>query len=138
MSVICLCNLASTNPPQLARRVADVVLETKFTEPVPPSPAPPAKPAPPEAKPVDLAPYLGTYTSEELGGVVYRFIAGEGSAMVLEGRHKRTLRPLGGDQFDGGRWKVQFSRESAGGPVIGFTIEAGRVRNIRFKRVQPK
>lgn len=138
VSVICLCNLASANPPQLARRVADVVLETRFPEPVPASPNPPAKPAVPEAKRVDLAPYLGTYTSEELGGVVYRFIAGEGSAMVLEGRHKRTLRPLGGDQFDGGRWKVQFSRENAGGPVIGFTIEAGRVRNIRFKRVQPK
>ncbi len=138
VSVICLCNLASANPPQLARRVADVVLEARFPEPVPPSPDPPAKPAVPESKPVDLAPYLGAYTSEELGGVVYRFTPGEGSAMVLEGRHKRTLRPLGGDQFDGGRWKVQFNRESAGGPVIGFTIEAGRVRNIHFKRVQPK
>ena len=139
VSVICLCNLASTNPPQLARRVADVVLEARFTEPVPPEPPkPPAKPVASEAKTIDRTPYLGSFASEELGGVVYRFSPGEGSTLVLEGRHKRTLRPLGGDQFDGGRWKVQFSRESAGGPVIGFTIEAGRVRNIRFNRVQPK
>lgn len=137
LSVICLCNLASTNPSQLARRVADVVLEGRFTAPVPDPPKAPARPpAAPEAKSVDLAPYAGAYVSEELGGVVYRFTV-EGSSLVLGGRQKRTLRPLGGDQFAGDRWKVQFTRDAATGAVSGFSVEAGRVRNIRFVR-QPK
>jgi CubicO group peptidase (beta-lactamase class C family) len=130
VSVICLCNLAATNPTLLARSVADIVLGSKFTEPVPPllslGPKPRAT-ADKDWQPASLEPYAGTYRSEELGGVLYRFVVEKGS-LVLQSRVKRVLQPVSPETFRMGPARIRFEKG-------GFTVEAGRVRNIRFSRV---
>ncbi len=137
-SVICLCNLATANPSRLARQVADIFLEAKLTGPAAGSAAAAgaeAKPKPASAdaaatKPAaDATMFAGRYLSEELGGTVYDLKASGSNLKVAEW----TFRPEGGDSYAMGRIKLQFTRDAAA--VNGFTIEAGRVRNIRFTRV---
>jgi hypothetical protein len=45
----------------------------------------------------------------------------------------RPLLPAGPDQFRVGSLLLHFERD-ANGNVSGFTVQAGRVRNIRFLR----
>jgi len=88
LSIACLCNLAQADPARLARRVADVVLADRFTEPVP------AGAAPPEAvglAPEELARFVGAYQTatgdvwaiaEREGGLVLDRFSGQPSPLV--------------------------------------------------------
>lgn len=77
--------------------------------------------------------YAGTYYSEELGATYTVTVAD--SALSLETRmgDAVTVRPAYGDVFDG-RYLLRFTR-GRGNRVDGFLMSTGRVRNVRFDRV---
>jgi hypothetical protein len=82
----------------------------------------------------DLAAFAGEYYSEEVDAT-YR-IAVSGDRLMLSGRHVPTepLVPVTADTFRAGQMTLHFDRSVGGGAPSSFTVEAGRVRNIRFKR----
>jgi len=81
-----------------------------------------------------LAAFAGRYRSAELDTEL-DLVAGD-STLVLKERRPGTsvLRPVYTDAFRGGIGVMEFSRD-ANGRVTGFIVNAGRVRGLRFDRV---
>lgn len=138
-SVICLCNLATANPTRLAERVADVYL-ADLLEPVEErevrggrrseSEAAEA----PEYSVAEFAAFAGTYYSEELAAN-YRIYLEEGELRLQRGRGGSVpIRPTGTDEFEVEGARVTFERDGDGRPER-FVLDAGRVRGIRFVRI---
>ena len=65
-------------------------------------------------------------------------MAVRGDTLQLTRRPAGTqpLRPVGPDRFAAGGHTLTFQRDAAGS-VTALTVEAGRVRNIRFVRRGP-
>lgn len=80
-----------------------------------------------------LAEYVGDYYSDELQAT-YKII-GEGGKLMLKRKNAPMLplSPTFKDQFAAGPANVSFIR-NAQNRVSGFTVNAGRVTNIRFVR----
>ncbi len=144
-SVACLCNLASTNPTALAHAVADAFL-ADFMTPVEGAVAggrsvagAPASPATEAAPATVLTPeraraYAGRYHSDELG-VDYVVEAAGAELSVRRGRGQVIpLTPTVERAFTLDGDAVVFDPFGGGQPAA-FTIDAGRVRGIRFVRV---
>lgn len=113
-SVICLCNLGSINPGQLAYRVADVYLVEEFA--------------------AHLRQFAGKYYSRELGVTWSLSIDGSDLRLDRAGERQRTLEPLGGDAFRSGTAdEIHFLRD-ASGAVSGFRFDSGRVLGLEFER----
>ena len=95
VSIACLCNLAQADPARLARRVADVVLADRFTEPVP------ADAAPPEAvalAPEALARFAGAYRTAT--GVVWEIVERDGGLALDRFSGEPTpLVPVSADEL---------------------------------------
>ncbi len=87
-----------------------------------------------------LAEYEGVYYSPELG-TLYRFEVAEGSLVAQHRRHGSiAVTPMSRDEFIGDRWffgNVKFTR-GATGHVNGFRVTGGRVRNLRFEKLDWK
>jgi hypothetical protein len=81
--------------------------------------------------------YVGMYASDELE-VKLEVLVRDGKLMI----HRRPddmleLRPSYADDFQaGGLGTIRFTRDS-GGKVTGFSIYAGRVVDVRFRKVAP-
>ncbi|UCC82606.1 MAG: beta-lactamase family protein [Gemmatimonadota bacterium] len=138
-SVICLCNLATASPSRLAERVADVYL-ADLLEPVEEREEAGGRRRESEAAEAleysvdELVAFAGTYHSEELDSD-YRISLEEGELMVQRGRGEPiSLRPTGADEFRVEGARVKFERDDRGRPA-SFVLDAGRVRGIRFVRV---
>jgi CubicO group peptidase (beta-lactamase class C family) len=91
-----------------------------------------------EMAPEELGAYVGTYYSPELD-VVYR-IRMEGDVLYVARPRQpaQALMVLDRDRFGASTWglnTVEFSRDDDG-RVDGFRVSGGRVRNLRFERVQ--
>jgi len=82
-----------------------------------------------------LAAFGGTYRSTELDTDMR--IAASDTALVLTGRRPGSLvmRPIYTDAFRGDAGVLEFSRDATG-RVTGFVINAGRVRALRFDRIE--
>jgi hypothetical protein len=76
----------------------------------------------------------GSYYSEEVDAW-YR-VEPSGATLVLRRGTAGgvPLRPSGDDTFRAGSLTLRFVRDGAG-PATAFTVEAGRVRDIRFTRL---
>lgn len=96
LSVVTLCNLASTNPTALAQQVADLYLAGKLA----PLPAQPAAPASsPAAGALDTARYAGLYWSPATG-FVRRIHAKDGKLFYFRSQESESeLASLGSDRF---------------------------------------
>jgi CubicO group peptidase (beta-lactamase class C family) len=138
-SVLIACNLGSIEPMGLARRVAEVYLGDRLAPVEPPSSGAGGgrggrggeRPAV-SLSDEDLEAFAGSYRSAELD-VTYDLSVADGNLVVrLPDTPEIRLQPLGGDAFRG-RWTFRFERDQAGA-VTGFTVDAGRVTNIRFER----
>ncbi|HWM94578.1 MAG TPA: CocE/NonD family hydrolase, partial [Thermoanaerobaculia bacterium] len=140
LSVIALCNQENANPTRMGMQVAEIYLGDRL-QPEPPAISitgvekPTAEPFSPT--PADLAAYVGSYFSEELDAT-YTLAIEEGRLVSRTGRqnHQAPLEPVSPDAFgkpDGAL--LRFSR--SGKEVTGFSIEAGRARNLGFSRVPP-
>jgi hypothetical protein len=90
----------------------------------------------PAAATIPVADYTGTYASDELD--VRFVVANKGGKLVLERRpaDEIELRPAYADDFQAGEGlgTMRFTR-GASGAVTGFSFYAGRVVDVRFKRV---
>ena len=86
----------------------------------------------------DLEPYTGTFYSPELD-VVYRLRLQDGGLWVERPRHPASeLFALADGRFgssSGSLSTLAFS-EGNDGQIAGFRISSGRVRNLRFERVE--
>jgi len=136
LTVAILCNLASIAPAGLAQRVADLYLSDRMTAPRVASRGPtPERPRPQAAiNTGPLDPFTGRFRSEEVRATYT--LAVEAGKLIL---NRPTERPVelvatGPDEFRAGSLGLHFIRQ--GGQVTAFTVEAGRVRNIRFDRVR--
>jgi hypothetical protein len=136
-SVLTTCNLGNIEPMGLARRVADIYLAdglapaTQDTGPSRPQSGAPGAEASFTAP--ELAAYSGTYYSGELD-VVYE-VSAEGDDLWLSLRNTppRRLRKRQDGSIRAGGWQLKFER-APDGAVNSFTVNAGRVTNIRFGR----
>jgi CubicO group peptidase (beta-lactamase class C family) len=81
--------------------------------------------------------YVGTYASEELD-VRLEIVTRDGKLMINRRPDvSAELRPSYADDFQAqGVGTLRFTRDSAG-KVTGFSIFAGRVVDVRFKKVPP-
>jgi CubicO group peptidase (beta-lactamase class C family) len=85
--------------------------------------------------PLPVNDYVGTYASDELD-VKLTVVARDGRLFVTRRpADEIALRPMYADDFAGaGLGSIRFSR-GANGAVSGFAIFAGRVLDVRFRRV---
>jgi CubicO group peptidase (beta-lactamase class C family) len=136
-SVITLCNMSSIDPAGLADQVTELHLADRLAPPVPPGRAAAAA-ANPAARPdADVTPsprrlqdYAGAYYSHEVDAT-YDIERGDDGLVVRRRLGTQALRPTGPDRFSVGSQVFTFERDAAG-VITGFTVQAGRVRNIRF------
>lgn len=141
LAIAIFSNLGSFDPAGMASRVADVYLEGQF----PPVPEVPVEEASasvetarrlpvfnPDAVPLDD--YTGRYYSSELE-TAYSLAVADGRLTAMHVRHDpMAFVPVGPDQFTLSGSEVRFTR-GADGAVVGMRISSGRVRNLRFDRV---
>jgi len=145
-SVIVLANLGNINPSRLARQGADIYLTDQFKpeiEKTAVAKTPQEKSEVKSDKKIlreklsaeQLRAYAGDFYSEELD-VTYRLFLKEGKLyLALENLHKGFPKspfvPGMKDQFNLGGLQLTFIRDGQE-KVSSFTINAGRVKNIRF------
>ena len=142
-SVALLCNASAIAPTTLARRVADVVLANTLTGPAP-TPAiaggrggGTAEIPPPAAMPAgrSLADYAGTYESGEVDGTF--IVTVDGIELML--RRETDAEPavmqqgFAADEFRARGLVIRFQR-AASKTVTALTVDAGRVRDIKFTK----
>ena len=139
-SVLATCNLGSINPGPLAQQVADVFLGSRMgPRPERPVAANRQRGVTAAGAPAlgagELAAYAGDYHSDEVDATYH--VAAEGTNLVFSARHipLQTLTPTGADTFRArSGLTLHFERPAGAATATSFTIEAGRVRNIRFVR----
>lgn len=133
------CNVSTANPGALARQVAEVVLADRF--PVAATPTSGGRGGGPPGGIVQAPTltnaqkraYVGDYHSEELNAT-YTIALDDDELVVRRWRFPdQRLRPTGDDTFAGPGGTYRFTRD-AGGAVVGFRIDAGRVRRLLFVR----
>ena len=139
-TVICLCNVSSAKPTQLAREVADIYLGNKLQPASEPESGNSGEGENGQAKELSLSEaelkaYAGAYYGEELG-VAYR-LAVEYGKLFLRYRNapEEPLRSTGKDEFRVDSLKLDFERNTSG-EVVAFTVQTDRIRNIRFVRIE--
>ena len=80
-----------------------------------------------------LTAYAGRYVSEEIEPV-YRIVVANSSLVLTRLKSKpQKLRPTLADYFESPRFDLHFQRDGAG-KVTGFVLDAGRIKNFRFRR----
>jgi len=134
-SVIATCNLGPINPMPLAQRVADIYLDDQLAAPETREPGG-RRDAPAASGPftsAELNELAGIYYSGELD-VTYELAAEDGELRLsLRNTPPRLLRKFDDGEARAGAWRLTFEHD-ADGTASGFTINAGRVTNIRFHR----
>lgn len=139
--VVVLCNVSTAEPTRLARRVADVYLGDAMGPPQPASDQPAERDGATEGEfllPLaDLRGFAGRFTSPELQ-VTYVLGVEDGRLVwQIPGRFRSVLLPDQEDRFRGEDFPsavFRFARNS-NGEVSGFLLDAGRVQNLWFERV---
>ena len=135
-SVLATCNLGSINPGPLAEQVAEVYFESKMgpkAQVASRRPRDVSQAAVPALAAAELAAFAGDYYSDEVDATYH--IAVDGGALVLSAHHvpAQRLAPTAPDTFRAaGGLTLHFDRIA--GTPSAFSVEAGRVRNIRFAR----
>ena len=130
LSIATLCNAADAAPGTLANRVAELYLGPQMTAAAPSRAAAGISAQPPPRIQVEnLSDYAGTYWSDELN-VEYRVSAENDGLRIEFADQVREAVPIARDEFRSGSTRYRFVRSN--GRVSGFTVNAGRVTNIRF------
>jgi CubicO group peptidase (beta-lactamase class C family) len=143
-SVLTMCNLGSVDASALADRVTDLYLGDRL-QPV----AAPSQPEAAAARPgtaaarsavatadvpaVRLSDFAGRYYSEELDATYIFAVDDGGLNLARRVTGSQPLRHVENDRFAAGGQFFNFTRDAAG-RITGFTVDAGRVRNVGFWR----
>jgi CubicO group peptidase (beta-lactamase class C family) len=140
-SVIETCNLGAIDPGPIARQIAEIYIGDRMTQP-----AVAAAVRPPRSAPLTssldaraVSRLAGDYYSDELD-VTYHLVQA-GGGLVLRRRNSRDakLQAAGPDTYlaagdaMASQLTLHFDR-TGNAPPQSFTVEAGRVTNIRFRR----
>lgn len=140
LAVIVLANLANVPAFPMSQKVADLYLGDRAGRPDPPQRR---RPNPFVPHPLDaehLREFTGDYSSSELG-TTYTLVERQGRLIATHFRHEEIpLEHGSGDDFRGNRWffgTVHFTR-GLDGRISGLLLSSGRVRNLRFERVNPR
>jgi CubicO group peptidase (beta-lactamase class C family) len=135
-SIAALCNVSNAAATTLTRRVADVVLGDKFTQPVAAATPPGggrgagSSVLPSGSIATALSRFTGRYFSDELQAN-YELVAADGKLLVRRPRGVvDTLTARDSTTFGGGGITLRFTSDSA----ARFALDGGRVRNILFVR----
>jgi CubicO group peptidase (beta-lactamase class C family) len=137
-SIAALCNVSNAPATTLTRRVADVVLADKFTQPVAAATPPGGGRAGGAGAAVAvnasvasaMSRFTGRYYSDELQAT-YEIAAVDGKLIVSRPRGAAdTLIARDSTTFGGGGITLRFGSD----PAAGFALDGGRVRNILFVR----
>ena len=135
-SVITTCNLGSINPMPLSQQVADVYLEDQLALALPSRTNVQRSNSSTASDPFsnhELVAFAGTFYSDELD-VTYELAVENGLLWLrLRNTPPRLLRKLEDGLARAGTWNLTFEHD-VGEIASAFTINAGRVTNIRFKR----
>jgi hypothetical protein len=139
LSVIVLCNLGSINPAPLAERVAGVYLgnimdpptDTAARTPQTPRAEQPAR----QPEPAALDAIAGEFSSDEVQATYRLERTADGVVLHRRLRDPVPLRAAGPDTYRAGSLVLRFEPDGAGG-FGAFTVQAGRVANIRFSRTR--
>ena len=135
-SIAALCNLAIA-PSGLVRQVADVVLGDNLKDrSTPPSSRPAAGEGSSVGSSLDartLSVYAGRYVSDEIDST-FTIVAGPQGLLLQRETDSgpSPLTPAGTDTFRHRSFTIRF--EKTGDRVTSLVVDAGRVRDIRFKR----
>jgi CubicO group peptidase (beta-lactamase class C family) len=136
-SVIETCNLGTIDPGSIAHKVADVYLGDRLTGATVASRAGGARQqstarasAPVSA--ADLRALAGDYYSDELDAMYHVAVDGDHLALRRPLSRSAPLEATEANAFRAGPLVLHFERSGDAAPA--FTVEAGRVRNIRFRR----
>jgi len=131
-SVVCLCNLSTSNPGELTRRVADIVLEGKLG----PAPAQPAA----DDRPVialtaeELTRYEGLYCQR--GTENYRkLVARNGTIETVWGQYGTALRTVGRGLFAGRTTDLFVEAGADGRRRLTETVRGSTVKPVVFEAV---
>lgn len=85
--------------------------------------------------PAQLGAFAGRYRSSELDTEL-RIVASDSSLTIADRRPGSVImRPIYADAFRGPIGVTEFTRD-ASGRITGFVVNAGRVRGLRFDRVE--
>ena len=136
LSVAMQCNAGNANYVELGRRVAEHFLADRMrpVEPTVATPTPATRGRYAVA-PTLLAAFAGLYHDAETGADV-RITPADSAVEFSYGLGRRVrLVPVAEDSLEGGGRAIRIVRDPDGTP-IGLYYHAGRVRNIRFDRVQ--
>jgi hypothetical protein len=85
--------------------------------------------------PARLAEYAGNYHSDEVDATHVWKVEKDQLVLYVNSRRLGTLEPSYKDGFTRGGSVIDVQRD-ARGRITGFTIEAGRVRHLRFTKVR--
>jgi CubicO group peptidase (beta-lactamase class C family) len=141
-TVATMCNHAAVDASAFADRVAELYLGNLLQPVVAQQRQQAATPVAQQTtpQPHDVTPerarlLAGRYYSEELDATYLVDVAGDGLRLTRRLTGTQPLRPAPAlDSFAAGTQTVSFERDPAG-TGVAFTVQAGRVRNIRFVRV---
>ncbi len=137
-SVIILANLDRFNPSRLAHQVADIYLE-EFMEPLPEQStreriadqSPKTESLQPQVSESETRHYIGTYYSAELE-VTYKIFVEDNHLFIRVGYNPMIrMETIQKDTFRVGRSTLNFRRDEKGS-INGFSVDAGRVTDIKF------
>jgi CubicO group peptidase (beta-lactamase class C family) len=141
-SVIEQCNLGTIDPQPLAYAIAEIYLgdrmqpktERPTTAAVPRVAGESSRATPVTLDSAAVAPLVGSYYSEELDAMYRVTWAGGRLLLTVPRSSTMPLAPTGSDAFRAGSLTVRFERTASGAPATALSVDAGRVRNIRFRR----
>jgi CubicO group peptidase (beta-lactamase class C family) len=139
-SVVALCNESDVNTTTLSHQVADIVLGSKFTQPVAARVRPDTggrqavRSQASGATSAPAAALAGRYYSEELDATYDVNASGQTLTVKRPRGEVDTLAVTEPRTFRAGPLTYHFA-PSAGGKAPGFTVDIGRARGMEFKRV---
>jgi CubicO group peptidase (beta-lactamase class C family) len=135
LTVVTLCNNATANTGRLSQLVAEVFTPTGMSAAAPAAGG--APPQPPSRSPVprDLGQALsGVFYSAELDAT-YRIVSGTDAVTVEAGSNAPVALSLtAADRLSAPPFQELVPVRDGAGRITGFTLNAGRVRDIGFTR----
>lgn len=134
VAVYVLCNFAQALPGRYARAVADIVLANRLGARLASQPETPAALAARDTATLDperMRQIVGTFYSAELD-VEYRIFENDGQVRLAVGPRTLDFRAVDSRTLEvaSGFMTIRMPE----GRIDGFTVDAGRVKNLRFGR----
>ena len=134
LTVLTTCNLGTIDPGPLAHAVAEVYLGDRMAVARPAGPATLVSSALPHLDLPGVAPYVGTYYSEDLDAT-FVVARDENGGLTLR-MPRRAPQPMvyeGEDRFRAGGTRLRFLREGSS-PAATMAVEVARMGAINFTR----